>query len=328
MNMGEEAMTRKDMQAHQAKLQAFRNFVVQHGWTIIGERELQYDASQITVSDKINRIPADFFPSGKMVVGGNPCTLRDEIVVWREKHSIFSPKATGEPHAQPSLTGVEPPPGQTSLQELRGIARIGIDESGKGDYFGPLVIGAVYVDKDTETKLIDLGVRDSKQLYNKRITQLAETIKTLCPHEVVVIGAKRYNELYEEMHNLNRLLAKGHAFALEKLLEKMPCELAIADQFGSESYIRDALMEKGRTIKLVQRHRAEEDIAVAAASILARAAFVERIEQLSARLGLPLPKGASHPDIVVVGRQIVAKYGREMLAKMAKLHFKTTEDIL
>jgi len=211
---------------------------------------------------------------------------------------------------------------------LQGIARIGIDESGKGDYFGPLVIGAVYVDKDTETKLISLGVRDSKQLYDKRILQLAETIKTLCPYEVVVIGAKRYNELYEKMQNLNRLLAKGHAFTLEKLLEKMPCELAIADQFGNESYIREALLEKGRAIKLVQRHRAEEDIAVAAASVLARAAFVEHIEQLSRRLGITLPKGASDPAIVTVGRQIVAKYGRETLANVAKLHFKTTGDIL
>jgi ribonuclease HIII len=321
-------MTRKDMQAHQAKLQSFRSFVVQNGWTIFGERELQYDAHQITVSDRINRIPADFYPSGKMVVGGNPCILREEIVAWREKHSILSAKAPNEQHAQPSITGVEPPPEQTSLQELRGMTRIGIDESGKGDYFGPLVVGAVYVDKDTETKLTSLGVRDSKQLYDKRISQLAETIKALCPHEVVVIGAKRYNELYEEMHNLNRLLAKGHAFALEKLLEKTSCDLAIADQFGNESYIRDALMEKGRTIKLVQRHRAEEDIAVAAASVLARAAYVERIEQLSSRLKITLPKGTSDLAIVTVGRQIVAKYGRETLAKVAKLHFKTTEDIL
>jgi len=318
----------KDYQAHKAKLQTFCSFVAQNGWIIVSEQELQYDAHQITVSDGISRIAADFFPSGKMVVGGKPGALRDEILVWREKHSTLSPKATDEPHAQLSLAGVQPPPAQTTLRDLQGIARIGIDESGKGDYFGPLVIGAVYVGKDTEAKLIGLGVRDSKQLYDKRILQLAETIKMSCPHEVVVIGAKRYNELYEEMHNLNRLLAKGHAFALEKLLEKMPCDLAIADQFGNESYIREALLEKGRTIKLLQRHRAEEDIAVAAASVLARAAFVQQIELLSSHLGITLPKGASDSAIITVGRQIVAKHGRETLAKVAKLHFKTTVDIL
>jgi len=320
-------MSKKDYQTHQAKLQAFRSFVTQNGWIIVGEQELQYDAQQITVSDGISRIPADFFPSGKMLVGGKPGVLRDELLAWREKHSPLSPKATDGQHEQLSLAGIQPPPAQTALQELQGIARIGIDESGKGDYFGPLVIGAVYVDKDTETKLTSLGVRDSKQLYDKRILQLAETIKTSCPHDVVVIGAKRYNELYEEMQNLNRLLAKGHAFVLEKLLEKMPCDLAIADQFGNESYIRAALLEKGRAINLVQRHRAEADIAVAAASVLARAAFVEHIEQLSHRLGITLPKGASDPAIVTVGRQIVAKYGRETLAKVAKLHFKTTGNI-
>ncbi|HVB61390.1 MAG TPA: ribonuclease HIII [Ktedonobacteraceae bacterium] len=318
----------KDYQAHQTRIQAFRSFVVQNKWTIVSEQELDYDAHQITVSNGISRIPTNFYPSGKMVVGGKPGVLHDEILVWCEKHSTLSPKATDEQHAQLSLAGIQPPPTQTALQELQGIARIGIDESGKGDYFGPLVVGAVYVDKDTEAKLTNLGVRDSKQLYDKRILQLAEMIKMSCPHEIVVIGAKRYNELYEEMHNLNRLLAKGHAFALERLLEKMPCDLAIADQFGNESYIREALLEKGRAIKLVQRPRAEEDIAVAAASVLARAAFVQQIELLSSRLGTTLPKGASDPAIVTIGRQIVAKYGRETLAKVAKLHFKTTEDIL
>lgn len=321
-------MPKKDYQAHQAKIQAFRSFVAQNNWIIVGEQELQYDAYQITVSDGITNNAADFFPSGKMVIGGKPGVLRDELLAWREKHSILPAKATNKQHAQLSLAGVQPPPAQTTLQELQSIARIGLDESGKGDYFGPLVVGAVYVDKDTEAKLTNLGVRDSKQLYDKRILQLTETIKTSCPHEVVVIGAKRYNELYEEMHNLNRLLAKGHAFALERLLEKMPCDLAIADQFGNESYIREALLEKGRAIKLVQRPRAEEDIAVAAASVLARAAFVQQIELLSSRLGITLPKGASDPAIVTIGRQIVAKYGRETLAKVAKLHFKTTEDIV
>jgi ribonuclease HIII len=203
-----------------------------------------------------------------------------------------------------------------------------LDESGKGDYFGPLVIGAVYVDEQTESRLIELGVRDSKLLTDNRILALAEEIQALCPHFVVPIEPKRYNELYNKIHHLNRLLAWGHAWTLEQMLEKVPCNLAIIDQFGDKSYILQALREKGRSITIVQRPRAEEDVAVAAASILARAKFVQQLEQLSKRVGKALPKGASDPAIVSVGREIVAKYGKDILTEVAKLHFKTTQVIL
>lgn len=209
-----------------------------------------------------------------------------------------------------------------------GIARIGLDESGKGDYFGPLVIGAVYVDEQTEAQLMVLGVCDSKRLSDTRILAMAEKIKVMCPCSVVPIGPKRYNELYEEIHNLNRLLAWGHARSLENVLEKVSCNLAVADQFGEDSFLLNALMKKGRQIKLEQRPRAEEDMSVAAASILARAEFVQRIEQLSNRIGKSLPKGASDPSIITIGREIVARDGPSALAEVAKLHFKTTNAIL
>src|SRR2546423_947522 len=133
---------------------------------------------------------------------------------------------------------------------------------------------------------------------------------------------------YEKMQNLNSLLAWGHARALENVLEKVSCNLAIADQFGNESVLQNALLKKGRQIKLEQRPRAEADTAVAAASILARANFVQVMEQLSIRLGRTLPKGAYDPSIITVAREIVAKGGRDALAEVAKLHFKTTQKIL
>src|SRR5205085_8403323 len=127
-------------------------------------------------------------------------------------------------------------------------------------------------------------------------------------------------EAYEKMQNLNSLLAWGHARALENVLEKVSCNLAIADQFGNEAVLQNALMKKGRQIKLEQRPRAEADVAVAAASILARAEFVQRMELLSLRVGTTLPKGAYDPSIVTIGKEIVAKGGKEMLAEVAKLH--------
>ncbi|MDW8327807.1 MAG: ribonuclease HIII, partial [Anaerolineales bacterium] len=221
-----------------------------------------------------------------------------------------------------------PAPALPTLPHATGLARIGLDESGKGDYFGPLVIGAVYVDESTEVKLIQIGVRDSKRLSDNRILELAEEIKLMCPHSVVPIGPKRYNELYDEIKNLNELLAWGHARALENVLEKTACNLAVADQFGNESFLLNALLRKGRKIKLEQRPKGEQDTAVAAASILARAEFAQRMEQLSKRIGKPLPKGSSDPAIITIGRDIVRNGGQSALAEIAKLHFKTTQTIM
>jgi ribonuclease HIII len=207
-------------------------------------------------------------------------------------------------------------------------ARIGIDESGKGDYFGPLVIAAVYVDAQTETELKALGVRDSKRLKDDQMRSMAEVIKHRCQHAVVAIPPKRYNELYTTMHHLNRMLAWGHARALENLLEQVDCPVAIADQFGDASFLRNALLQKGRRIQLQQRPRAEDDLAVAAASILARVEFVRRLESLGRQIGRILPKGASSPAIGTTGRAIVAQGGKQALATVAKLHFKTTTSIM
>src|SRR5512147_607143 len=199
------------------------------------------------------------------------------------------------------------------------IERIGIDESGKGDYFGPLVIAAVFVDATTERELTLMQVRDSKKISDGRILEMAPDIKTICPHSLIAIGPQKYNELYAKIKNLNRLLAWGHAKALENLLERVSCERAISDQFGNERLILNALQEKGRTIVLEQRHKAESDLAVAAASILARAEFLLRLKRLSDEIGTTLPKGASS-TVELAGRMIVKKHGEDRLASVAKLH--------
>jgi ribonuclease HIII len=207
------------------------------------------------------------------------------------------------------------------------VERIGIDESGKGDYFGPLIIAAVFVDATTQSELALINVRDSKKISDGRILDMAPDIRMLCPHSIIAIGPQRYNELYAKIRNLNRLLAWGHAKALETLLNKVSCGLAIADQFGDERLILNALQEKGRTIVLEQRHKAESDLAVAAASILARAEFLIRLKRLSDEIGTTLPKGASYA-VELAGRMIVKKHGEDRLGSVAKLHFKTTQTVL
>jgi ribonuclease HIII len=207
------------------------------------------------------------------------------------------------------------------------IERIGIDESGKGDYFGPLVIAAVFVDATTQGELKLMAVRDSKKISDGRILEMAPDIKTICPHSVIAIGPQKYNELYAKIKNLNRLLAWGHAKALENLLERVPCERAISDQFGDERLILNALQDKGRTIVLEQRTKAESDLAVAAASILARAEFLLRLKRLSNEVGTTLPKGAS-PTVELAARMVIKKHGQDRLGHVAKLHFKTTQAVL
>ena len=208
------------------------------------------------------------------------------------------------------------------------IERIGIDESGKGDYFGPLVIAAVFVDARTQDELKLMEVRDSKKISDGRVLELAPDIRSVCPHSIIAIGPKKYNELYIKIKNLNRLLAWGHAKALENLLERgVTCERAISDQFGDERLILKALQEKGRRIVLEQRTKAESDLAVAAASVLARAEFLVRLKRLSDEVGTTLPKGAS-AAVELAAKMIIKKHGRERLDSVAKLHFKTTQAVL
>jgi ribonuclease HIII len=210
-------------------------------------------------------------------------------------------------------------------------AHAGIDESGKGDYFGPLVVASVFVDGTTAPALIKAGVTDSKLIKSdKKIYALAEIIRntTRGNFAVVAMGPEAYNRLHTKFGNVNRLLAWGHARTLENLLEKVPdCPRAISDQFGAKELVQRALLEKGRKLKLEQMHRAEADVAVAAASILARAEFIFRMDRLGEMAGVALPRGAS-AAVVAAAVQVAKKNGFEGLARVAKLHFKTTDTVL
>ncbi|UCC78344.1 MAG: ribonuclease HIII [Candidatus Zixiibacteriota bacterium] len=211
------------------------------------------------------------------------------------------------------------------LGEPAGL--IGIDEAGKGDYFGPLVVAACFSNDKIDIEFEKSGLKESKNISDYRAFILEKKIRKLSPFEIVVIGPEKYNELHAKMRNLNRLLAWGHSRALENLLAKTnPCEV-VADQFGDRRLIENALMKKGRNVKLTQKHKAESIPAVAAASVLARAEFLRRLEKLSNQYGVNLHKGAGSP-VDEVGRRIVAKHGKEELNKIAKVHFKNTKRII
>ena len=204
----------------------------------------------------------------------------------------------------------------------------GIDESGKGDYFGPLVVASAYVDSTTAVQLFEIGVQDSKSIgSDKKIKTMANEIKKIIKgqYSLVSIGPESYNRMYKKIGNVNKLLAWGHSRVLENLLQKQPnCSRAISDQFASKSTVLNSLLEKGRKIKLDQWHRAESDIAVAAASILARQEFLRKLEELAKMAETKLPKGAS-AKVIETAASIINKEGLEKLNLYAKLHFQTTK---
>ena len=213
---------------------------------------------------------------------------------------------------------------------------IGTDESGKGDYFGPLVSAAVFADERIAERLQAIGVQDSKKLTDKRVLALAPQVRQTVGkgrYKVTPINPSRYNALYAEFKaerkNLNSLLAWGHTRSIEDLLGGgLKPRYAIVDQFADARYIQERLLSEAREshLEVFQFPKAEADIAVAAASILAREAFLEWLDRTSDKLGIALPKGAS-PQVVEAAKRIVASGGRRALGEVAKLHFKTTEKV-
>jgi ribonuclease HIII len=260
--------------------------------------------------DKTNVV---FYDSGKLVVQGKGTQEFIEFVL--EPEVLKQAKLGYEAVLNPELL----------------LPRIGVDESGKGDFFGPMCVAGVYVNESVIKAWKDAGVRDSKNISSdKKIAELAKLIKDTPSSvtTVVPIGNEAYNRLHTKMGSVNAVLAWGHARVIENLMSQRhrmnpPPVRAISDQFAaSKSVVEKALMSLGKELDLVQRHKAEEDIAVAAASILARDEFVKRLAGLGKSLEIELPKGAG-ANVDQVAKELVASHGADALAKVAKMHFRT-----
>ena len=260
--------------------------------------------------EKVNVV---FYESGKLVVQGKGTQEFVEFVLEPE---ILKDARLGY---------------ETTLNPELLLPRIGVDESGKGDFFGPLCIAGVYVNASILQGWGEAGIRDSKNIGSDAgIARLAKLIRETpgCVYSVVPIGNDAYNRLYRKMRTVNAVLAWGHARVIENLLQQkgrmdpLPVR-AISDQFAAEkSVVAEALMSLGREIELVQRHKAESDLAVAAASILARDEFVTRLARLEKQFGLRLPKGAS-AAVDAAAKEFIEKHGVNALATVAKMHFRT-----
>ena len=254
-----------------------------------------------------------FYESGKLVVQGKGAQEFVEFVL--EPEVLKQARLGYEAVLNPDLL----------------LPRIGVDESGKGDFFGPMCVAGVYVNEAVINAWKDAGVRDSKNISSdKKISDLAKLIKDTpgCVTTVVAIGNEAYNRLHAKMGSVNAVLAWGHARVIENLMGQRhrmnpPPLRAISDQFAaSKSVVQRALMSMGRELELVQRHKAEEDLAVAAASILARDEFVKRLAELGQDYGVELLKGAG-TNVDILARDLFVQHGVAALAKISKMHFRT-----
>lgn len=255
---------------------------------------------------------ATFYRSGKLVIQGRDAL---EAVVLLDLE-IPEPADPGADVAKALALHPDPPPD----------AWIGTDETGKGDYFGPLIVAAACIERDQIPFLAELGVTDSKRLGDKKILDIATELKKFVPHKLVVLGPETYNRLYGDIGNLNRLLAWAHARAITDLYDTCPVSYVLTDKFADERLLARRVAGLKDRLRLDQRVRAESDPAVAVASILARAELVWQIRRLSKQAGFTLPKGAGAP-VLAAGKRLLAEAGREALPKFAKVHFSTTKQI-
>ena len=288
-----------------------RSLLDREGVEIAGSRAIdhgtQYDLARHDETAKLN-----VYRTGKISAGGRASGLRELLEGWRMSQTgvggTRASTARGRPH-------------------LDGTPRLGIDEAGKGDYFGPLVAAGVRItNAETASKLQEIGVRDSKEIRAQGISRISRGILEAVGRNnvhVISLPPPEYEYRRAAAANVNRLLSELDATIMGKLVDEV--ELVVVDEFArsARSYL-EPFVPCG--VRLEVRTRAEDDAAVAAASIVARARQLEEMERLSEQVGFGLPLGATH--VVEAGRRVVEELGEEGLAEVAKIHFSTTRRVL
>ena len=267
------------------------------------------------------------YSSGKLVVQGKGARDFVENVLETEVLGRVVLPPPGAEGAGAAGDAAAPVLGEEALSPHAGV-----DESGKGDFLGPLVVAAAYVDAALAPRLVEAGARDSKAVTSdKRALEIAARIREIlgpARHRVVRIGPAAYNRLYAKLRSVNRILDWAHARAIEGLLAGVPdCPMAISDQFGDGEGVRRVLRRDGFGIELRSRPRAEADVAVAAASLLAREAFLGGMADLRARFGGDFPKGAA-PHVRTAAEALVRAHGPAVMLETAKCHFRTLDQVL
>ncbi len=247
------------------------------------------------------------YRSGKVVVQGNGAEA------FLERYAGLAPAF--------EKAGREDPPGKRAVNGP--VA--GSDESGKGDYFGPMVVAAVLVLPEQAEALARAGTRDCKTMSESAVMRTAVAIRQLCTHKVLSLPPPEYNERWGAVGNVAIVLSDMHAEALAAVVPDAEA-LVVIDQFTTEQRLHKALGEHGVKNPTEIRHRAEDNVAVAAASVLARAEFLIQLKELGNEYGTNLPKGAG-PAVDGCAKRLYTDFGMDALRALAKTHFRTTEKV-
>jgi ribonuclease HIII len=317
-------MTLKDTITH------VKSILTQNGFEIRSEKEIQYGFQFVVVKDGFAKTLRIFF-SHKKGSSIDCSQLGSEPIANHIRSLLSIPVESSQ---------------MDSVKDLSSYPKIGLDESGKGDYFGPLVTTAVYVEnEEMASNLRKAGVKDCKLLSDSRVLITAEKIKCLLNEEdyyVNIMNPDLYNTIYPITENLNEMLASTHAMSVDLLIGQkffapgyVPAKAkkalkettVIVDQFDKNESRILTYLPASPWKEIVQMPRAESDVAVAAASILARAEFLRYMNSISDHYTVPVPKGASD-NVIYAAQYMIKKHGQDILKYVAKLHFKTTEKVL
>ena len=263
------------------------------------------------------------YQSGKAVFQGRDADLAADFWIETEKINYGNAKVTSSDDKKEKKEIERKIP-------LR-ISSIGSDEVGTGDYFGPIVVTASYVDKENVDFLLELGVKDSKKMSDTEIKKVVPQIIKKIPYHTFVLSNKQYNELYNNDMNMNKMKAILHNKVLSAFSDKnkYPYDHIVVDQFENpRSYYNHLSEAKFKVYNITFLTKAEDQcLSVACASLISRYIFLQEMDKISKDVSMILPKGAS--DLVdSAGKEIVKKYGNQKLKEIAKLNFKNTEKIM
>ncbi|GIN60215.1 ribonuclease HIII [Robertmurraya siralis] len=228
--------------------------------------------------------------------------------------------------SKPKTSGILPP-------HFESLSVIGSDEVGTGDYFGPITVVAAYVRKEQIPLFKELGVKDSKNLKDDAIEVIAKQIKEIIPFSLLTLHNKKYNQLQQKGMSQGKIKALLHNQAIGHVLDKIAPEkpeAILIDEFAKKEIYYQYL--KGQSVvhkeNVFFSTKAEGvHLAVAAASIIARYAFVRHFENLSKEAGFTIPKGAG-PAVDKAAARLIKDKGEKALPKFVKLHFANTEKAL
>lgn len=324
--------TQKNYTLYQTMISSLLTLAATNGWRVVAEKEIQH-GYQIVVTNGKMQNNVGIFPSGKMLIQGQKGILQDELLQWRDEWKNSPQKILTTANTQPNLIEKRETPapfaeaqltttGKTVEAYMTDYARIAISVAGEDDYFGPLVVSAISIDPWIEAQLMMLGFHNT--LSDEQLIVAAQNIRDIAPCAVSVISNKNYNESFRKLPDKNKLLAWSYARVIEQVCEKVLCRTVVAKDFGDESTLQNALTKKDYHVTL-QQPTDPNNTGIIAASILARAAFLQRLAALSTHVGISLPEDSSNFSTLTIESDIIAKGGQELLAQVAKLSLRTAE---